>query len=120
MVSEAHQLSKKSIYSVWAPRDAKWTPWVKPVAFACIEYFPAPVAGSSPDTSWAPTNDPHTAIVVDLPGGDGVWAGIDLARRGYRPVPLYNALPGPVGYRPSIEDEGGLTLPPKTAGFESS
>lgn len=36
-------------------------------------------------------------MVVDLPGADGVWLGVALAERGYRPVPLYNALPLPSG-----------------------
>jgi hypothetical protein len=35
-------------------------------------------------------------LVLDLPGADAVWVGLQAARRGYRPVPLYNALPAPV------------------------
>jgi hypothetical protein len=35
--------------------------------------------------------------VLDLPGEQGVWMGAALAARGYRPVPLYNALPLPFG-----------------------
>jgi hypothetical protein len=33
------------------------------------------------------------AAVVDLPGADGVWAGLALGKQGFRPIPLYNALP---------------------------
>jgi hypothetical protein len=33
--------------------------------------------------------------VLDLPGADGVILGLTLARQGYRPVPLYNAVPLP-------------------------
>jgi hypothetical protein len=37
------------------------------------------------------------ALVLDLPGEEGVWVGLALVGRGYRPVPLYNALPLPFG-----------------------
>jgi hypothetical protein len=35
------------------------------------------------------------ALVLDLPGAEGVLTGLALAERGYRPVPLYNAVPLP-------------------------
>jgi hypothetical protein len=47
------------------------------------------------DVSWAPAPAENTAIIVDLPGKDSVELGVSLAQRGYRPVPLYNACPGP-------------------------
>jgi hypothetical protein len=42
-----------------------------------------------------PPADGATAVVVDLPGASGVAAGLLLAESGYRPVPLYNAVPSP-------------------------
>lgn len=36
-------------------------------------------------------------MVLDLPRDEGIWLGLALATRGYRPVPLYNALPLPFG-----------------------
>jgi len=45
---------------------------------------------------WVPTPG-STAIVVDLPGEEGVMWGLKLAGLGYRPVPLYNALPFAIG-----------------------
>ena len=36
-------------------------------------------------------------MVLDLPGAEGIFCGLELARRGYRPVPLYNAVPLPSG-----------------------
>ena len=39
--------------------------------------------------------DGRTALVADLPGVNSVETGIALARRGYRPVPLYNTSAGP-------------------------
>jgi len=37
-----------------------------------------------------------TAFVVDLPGTDGISLGLNMATLGYRPIPLYNAVPGGV------------------------
>jgi hypothetical protein len=57
-------------------------------------------AGGDADVSWAPetrSGEERTALVLDLPGAEGVAVGVALARRGYRPVPLYNAHPGPAG-----------------------
>jgi hypothetical protein len=45
------------------------------------------------DFSFAPLRADQ-AIVVDLPGEVGIMAALVLAGAGYRPVPLYNALPG--------------------------
>jgi len=48
-----------------------------------------------PDLNWLPDAGDKVALVVDLPGAEGVAAGLAFAGRGYRPVPLYNALPDP-------------------------
>jgi hypothetical protein len=48
------------------------------------------------DASWIPPVEDNVAVVLDLPGADCVWTGVALAARGFRPVPLYNAVPGPV------------------------
>jgi hypothetical protein len=56
----------------------------------------ASAAGSAPvDLFWVPEAGGRTAIVVDLPGLQSLQAGVALARRGYRPVPLYNSSVGP-------------------------
>jgi hypothetical protein len=47
------------------------------------------------DVSWAPPASGNEALVLDLPGAAGVFAGLALAARGYRPVPLYNAVCAP-------------------------
>jgi hypothetical protein len=98
-------LTKYELFDVWAPAGAIWSPWVKPVVFAhVVAPRPEPlIAPPVPDVSWAPPADGRTAIVVDLPGEAGVQMGIALARVGYRPIPLYNAAPGP-----GLEPIGGL------------
>ena len=45
------------------------------------------------ETNWVPAIETRSALVLDLPGAEGVRLGLDLAARGYRPVPLYNAVP---------------------------
>lgn len=82
-----------SIYRLWAPDDALWTQWAKPVLFSrdlCL----APEKPQVPGVKWAPYGDGRTAVFVDLPGRRGVEEGLALAKTGYRPVPLYNGVYG--------------------------
>jgi hypothetical protein len=58
---------------------------------ATVEPAPPP----PPRLTGVPPADGATAVVVDLPGASGVSAGLLLAEAGYRPVPLYNAVPSP-------------------------
>ena len=90
-------MTPEELFSVWAPAGAIWSPWVKPVLFAHAASFvsvdePTPIAF---DLSWLTANRASDAIVVDLPGSEGVWLGLALARIGYRPIALYNAAPAP-------------------------
>src|SRR5262249_50194864 len=73
--------------------------WAKPVLFAHLDSALSHIAvGSAPiDVSWSPSSDERVAIVLDLPAAEGGLAGLALGGRGYRPVPLYNALPLPFG-----------------------
>lgn len=52
------------------------------------------------DREWVP-KPASTAVVIDLPGEEGVMWGLKLAGLGYRPVPLYNALPFAIGEKMS-------------------
>ena len=56
---------------------------------------PAPV-----DLSDIPPAQERSALVIDFPGPQSVFAGLAMAERGYRPVPLYNACPPPPDYPP--------------------
>src|SRR5436190_11211390 len=90
-------MTKEELFEIWAPPNGRWSPWVKPVLFACMDGEPALAAGASVgfDTSGIPPVQNNAALVLDLPGAEGVWAGMAAASQGYRPVPLYNAVPGP-------------------------
>jgi hypothetical protein len=92
-------MTKEEIFNVWAPEGAEWSDWVKPVLFA---QWPDTVTPPStmpqwaqPDYLWLPQGSGRTAVVVDLPAVESVRTGIAFARRGYRPVPLYNTTHGP-------------------------
>ena len=88
---------RESMRSGRRPHD-EWSPWVKPVLFAEIErdrrirLARADAGQSGLRCRIGARRD--TAIVVDLPGVQSLAAGFDLARDGYRPVPLYNTTSG--------------------------
>lgn len=80
-------------YKIWAPDNAVWTQWAKPVLFM------RPPAHERkelivPTIDWIPQADYHTMMIADLPGEKGVEEGLAFARLGYRPVPLYNGVYG--------------------------
>jgi len=95
-------MNQESIFEIWAPTESLWSPWVKPVLFASMHAAQSRTElDCRNDLSLAPApND--TVLVVDLPGAEGVTAGLALAARGYRPIPLYNAVP-----RPLMDEEAG-------------
>jgi hypothetical protein len=101
-------------YGVWAPAESPWSPWVKPVLFASEQdWDPSgdPELAVVETPRWlivvregahyrdagraTASTDTTTAFVIDLPGAEGVAWGVALARSGWRPVPLYNAVTGP-------------------------
>jgi len=90
-------MNSEAAYAIWAPEGGPWSPWVKPILFANQPVWsevPDPALDAIPAPAWLPAIDASTAFVIDLPGAGSVPWGIALARRGWRPVPLYNALPG--------------------------
>ncbi len=93
-------MSKQSIFDAWAPPSAIWSRWAKPVLFSQMDSITRD-ENTAPelavDVSWAVDPDRATAMVVDLPGAQGVSMAMSLAAIGYRPVPLYNACPAPAG-----------------------
>jgi hypothetical protein len=94
-------MTKEEIYSVWVPDSSLWSRWAKPVLFAHLDSALSniPVTDTLADMSWVPPAAEKVAFVLDLPGAAGVVNGLALAGLGYRPVPLYNAIPLPYGQR---------------------
>jgi hypothetical protein len=89
----------EELFSLWAPRESIWSPWVIPVPFAqmnCLgsadQSFAAQKLGESSILDAADS----LAIVVDLPGGEAIRFGLALAQRGFRSVPVLDGSPSPL------------------------
>ncbi|HKQ61376.1 MAG TPA: hypothetical protein VJS92_08780 [Candidatus Polarisedimenticolaceae bacterium] len=91
-------MEREAIFASWAPEDALWSPWAKPVLFT--QLTEADVAASEkkvevlPVFTWLPLAASGTALILDLPGSKSLDVGMTVARAGYRPVPLFNGVPG--------------------------
>ena len=92
-------MTKEELFDAWAPEGAEWSAWTKPVLFA---QWPDTVAAptvvpqwAEPSYLWLPQSSGRTVVIIDLPAVESVRTGILLARRGYRPVPLFNTTHGP-------------------------
>ena len=92
-------MTKEEVFNAWAPEGVEWSAWAKPVLFAqwpdTVTPSSTTVASEGHDYLWLPSASSRTAVVIDLPAVESVRAGIALARRGYRPVPLFNTSYGP-------------------------
>lgn len=82
----------KEVYKIYAPDDAKWTEWVRPVPFVSIDIY-----NRKPISNWLDRKvmfinqyEKDTAIFIDLTGKESIELGISLAHIGYRPIPLFN------------------------------
>lgn len=89
----------KEIYKIYAPNDAKWTEWVRPVPFIAID-----TCNRMPLYNWVDRKvvfinkyEKSTAIFIDLPGKESIELGISLADIGYRPIPLFNGTDEQIG-----------------------
>ena len=81
-------------YKIWAPDEALWTQWAKPVLFMRTPGISQKTWDIPEELEWMQSMDKQTMIIVDLPGADSVTECLALARLGYRPVPLYNGVDG--------------------------
>jgi len=88
----------EAIYTVWAPADSIWSPWVMPTPFVdlvCLPIADEEKFDALAALAGAQELERDLAIVADLPGAESVRYGLALATRGYRPVPLFNGSPVP-------------------------
>jgi hypothetical protein len=103
-------MTGEDLFRIWAPDEVAWAAWAKPVLFAHVGGVSGDggTGGGEPATTVPPAGDlragdlppmppadGRAVVVVDLPGEAGVAAGLRLAAGGFRPVPLYNAVPPP-------------------------
>src|SRR5262249_45230961 len=104
-------MNKEETFAIWSPDDSPWSRWAKPVLFAFLDLplSGPPITEDVSDVTWAPAPQGKVALVLDLPGADGVILGLALARHGYRPVPLYNTVPLPF-HEPPVDPLTGRTV----------
>ena len=86
-------MTGREIFNIWAPKGCKWVEWVRPVPFVAIgnglkEYGIYNLMKN--DIKYTNKSSKTTAIIVDLPGYESVEEAIELAKIGYRPIPIYN------------------------------
>ncbi len=88
-------MTRDQVFAIWAPQAAAWSAWVKPITFAQMPEswirLAQPYESPPLDLSWLPIPTPATAVIVDVMGELSVAIGLALARRGLRPIPLFNA-----------------------------
>lgn len=92
-------MTREELFDAWAPDGVEWSQWAKPVLFAQWPDTVTPPEKTpdwgAPNYLWLPQASGRTVVVVDLPAVESVRTGIVLARRGYRPIPLFNTTHGP-------------------------
>lgn len=92
-------------FSAWTPSGVLWSEWAKPVAFVNASQLAAAAAPSLTGASLPLAIDSASVVIVDLPGEESVQAGVQLAERGFCPVPLFNGTSGPS----AVIDVGPIT-----------
>jgi len=87
-------MTGKDIYKIYAPFEAKWTNWVRPVPFVAIDTYNRKNIRNLVERkiSFIDKYQSDIAIFVDLPNIESIEYGIALARIGYRPIPVFNGV----------------------------
>lgn len=84
-----------STFRAWAPPQSPWSAWAKPVLFTYSQQMPSYFNPNEPfNLDSVPEGNRESCVVIDLPGAQSVSCALALARKGYQPVPLYNATTG--------------------------
>lgn len=88
-----------TVFGQWSPIDSVWSPWAKPALFAqSVSDRYDTVSNQAPATPivmrWASGLKACTGIVLDAPGQICIPVVLQLARMGFRPVPLFNVTTG--------------------------
>jgi hypothetical protein len=91
-------LDRRRWFETWAPPEAPWSLWAKPVLFAQApvdEAITSPISSppSLPSIPW-PASSENLAIVIDLPGVASARLAVPAAQHGFQPVPLFNTTHG--------------------------
>lgn len=107
LASGVDLFTPEAIFEVWAPRESIWSAWAKPVLFLQITESMGSERYNVHDPALMQRLQQHvpeligrsggrrTALVFDLPGASSIFAGLEAARHGFRPVPMFNCTTGP-------------------------
>lgn len=113
-------MTPEQIYGVWAPDASPWSPWVSPVIFPQLivtESTSRLDIGGWPSEYMPDDPDGRAIVILDLPGERAVKVALLLAQRGYRPIPVFQGVPGPMA---SGADIGDFTMDANPARLEMS
>lgn len=100
-------MTGRDAYKIWAPAGARWADWARPVPFLAADGPRGPGGAAvfaAPTILYVDEAREDTALVVDLPGAEGVCEGVALAGLGFRPVPLYNGTDEQAGAMALVEN----------------
>ena len=99
-------MTGRDIFMIWAPEN-KWSRWARPVPFVAIGgRLPNPAADFAvPRINYVSEASCDTAIILDLPGCDGIKEAVALAALGFLPVPLYNGTDGQRGAMALLDNQ---------------
>jgi hypothetical protein len=88
-------MTAERCFEIWAPDQVGWSAWAKPVLFSQLRDSSTEPHAVTAFSRPLPRFSSGTALIVDLNGTEAINAGVELAREGWRPVPLFNATNGP-------------------------
>jgi len=93
-------------FEVYAPKNAKWVEWVRPVPFVAIDTYNRKSLQDWTEIEAYFINEyqKDIAIFVDLLNEESIEMGIDLAKKGYRPIPVFNGTNAQVGTREQVDE----------------
>lgn len=86
-------MTGKELYRIWAPTNKRWVEWVRPVPFIHMDHpssFYEVIDEELPEIYYLKETTKDTAIFVDFDGARSIEEGIALAKRGFRPIPIFN------------------------------
>ncbi len=107
-------MTVKDIYKIWAPAGKKWVDWVRPVPFVEMNSYSKMYNYSDfiiPSICYVEEYCTDTAIIVDLAGTESVKEGLALAKKGFRPIPIFNGTVEQKGARATVDNQSaGISL----------
>ncbi len=93
------------LYKIYAPQNAKWVEWVRPVPFVAIKtYGRKPIVKLNERKQFFLNEyKKDVAIFVDLLGAESIELGIELSKIGYRPIPIFNGTDEQQGSKATLD-----------------